>query len=227
MPQVLLFSGCLGMLLCQFAIFVYAPTEQSLGLIQKIFYLHLPMAWWALISFFTLFCASIAYLWKRNAKIDNFCAASAEIGVLFSGIALATGIIWAKRSWGVWWTWDPRLTTTLVMWFIYAAYLVFRGLDIPAAKKRKLCAVLGILAFLDVPLVFFSARIFRSIHPSVFAHQSGGLESEMLYTLLGCLAAMGLFWAGLLLLRAKQLQQQNLLAELALTDNIEHWETLK
>ena len=125
--------------------------------------------------------------------------------VLLAGLALVTGMIWARRSWGVWWTWDPRLTTTLVMWFIYAGYLVLRGLDLPPQRKRMICAVVGVVAFLDVPLVFLSARLWRSIHPAVFASKGGGLEPEMKLTAIACVAAMGLFWAGLVWLRTRQL----------------------
>lgn len=207
MPAMLMILGCAAMLLGQFLVYFYAPMEATMGLAQKIFYIHLPLAWWALVSFFIVFCASIGYLVKKKRKLDLLAGAAAETGVLFSGLALITGMIWARHSWGVWWTWDPRLSTTLVMWFIYAAYLVFRGLDLPDTKKRTLCAALGIFAFLDVPLVFFSARLFRSIHPAVFAKQ-GGLEPEMLHAAIGSSIALGLFWCGLLLFRARQLSMQ-------------------
>lgn len=193
------------MLLNQLLIFFYAPIESNLGIIQKIFYFHMPLAFWALCSFFVVFVASVLYLFKKSNALDRLSAASAEIGVLFSGLALITGIIWAKRSWGVWWTWDPRLSTTLIMWFIYSAYLVFRTLPLPQVRMKMICAVLGVVAFLDVPLVFLSARIFRSIHPAVFASKEGGLEPEMLYTTLACIASLGLFWLGLILFRSEQL----------------------
>ena len=127
MPQLLALLGGLAFACCQWLIYVYAPEEATLGLIQKIFYIHLPLAWWALISFFTVFLGSIAYLLRRAPGADRLCAAAAEVGVLLSGLALVTGMLWARKSWGVWWTWDPRLTTTLIMWFVYAGYLVLRG----------------------------------------------------------------------------------------------------
>ena len=139
-----------------------------------------------------------------------------QVGVLLAGLALVTGMIWARRSWGVWWTWDPRLTTTLVMWFIYAGYLVLRGLDLPPQRKRMICAVVGVVAFLDVPLVFLSARLWRSIHPAVFASKGGGLEPEMKLTAIACVAAMGLFWAGLVWLRTRQLGLRDRLDSLRL-----------
>lgn len=197
--------GGVGMSICQWLIYVYAPLEASMGLAQKIFYLHLPLAWWALISFLAVFVFSIAYLAKKRAAYDNISAAAAEIGLLLASLALASGMIWARLSWGVWWTWDPRLVTTLVMWFIYSAYLVIRHMDVPLQRRRTVCAVVGIIAFLDVPLVFFSARIFRSIHPAVFASGQGGMEPEMKLTAIACVISLGFLWAALLWIRTSQL----------------------
>ena len=205
MPQLLAVAGGLAMAGAQWLIWCYAPEEASLGLMQKIFYLHLPLAWWALISFFVVFLGSIAVLARRSDAADRLCAAAAEVGVLFSGLTLVTGLVWARRSWGVWWTWDPRLTTALVMWFVYAAYLLLRGLDMAPERRRLVCAVVGVAAFLDVPLVFVSARIWRSIHPAVFASREGGLEPEMKLTAVACVVALGLFWAALVWLRKRQL----------------------
>ncbi|MDE7371387.1 MAG: cytochrome c biogenesis protein, partial [Desulfovibrio sp.] len=196
MPQLLALAGALAMAASQWLIWCYAPEEATLGLMQKIFYLHLPLAWWALISFFIVFLGSIAVLLRRSDAADRLCAAAAEVGVLFSGLTLVTGMIWARRSWGVWWTWDPRLSTALVMWFVYAAYLLLRGLDMAPERRRLVCAVVGVAAFLDVPLVFVSARIWRSIHPAVFASREGGLEPEMKLTAVACVLALGLCWAG-------------------------------
>ena len=205
MPQLLALAGALAMAASQWLIWCYAPEEATLGLMQKIFYLHLPLAWWALISFFIVFLGSIAVLLRRSDAADRLCAAAAEVGVLFSGLTLVTGMLWARRSWGVWWTWDPRLSTALVMWFVYAAYLLLRGLDMAPERRRLVCAVVGAAAFLDVPLVFVSARIWRSIHPAVFASREGGLEPEMKLTAVACVLALGLFWAGLVWLRKRQL----------------------
>ena len=134
-PLLLVLLGGAALAVCQWLIFFYAPVEAQLGLMQKVFYTHLPLAWWALISFLVVFVASIVYLIRRSPAADRVCAAAAEVGVLLAGLALVTGMIWARRSWGVWWTWDPRLTTTLVMWFIYAGYLVLRGLAMRATNR--------------------------------------------------------------------------------------------
>lgn len=204
MARIAALLGCLCMAACQWLIACYAPLEAAMGPVQKIFYYHLPLAWWGLISFLAVFIGSIMYLWKRALFWDCLCAACAEVGLLLAALSVMTGMIWARRSWGVWWTWDPRLTTALVMCFLYAGYMLIRGLDMPVDRKRVICAVIGIIAFADVPLVFFSARIFRSIHPSVFASEGGGLEPEMKLTALACVAAMGFVWYSLCALRYKQ-----------------------
>jgi len=191
--------------LAQYAIWFHAPVEQTMGVVQKIFYTHLPMAWWSFVSFFVVFVASILYLAKRRSAYARLAGAAAELGVLLSGLALATGMCWARPIWNVWWTWDPRLTTTLVMWFVYAAYLLLRGSDIGGQRKDAVLAVLGIVAFLDVPLVFISARYWRRIHPAVFGPQGGGMEPEMWQAMMINLVAMGLLWLALLLARTKQL----------------------
>lgn len=191
--------------IAQALIFFYAPLEESMGLIQKIFYYHLPFAILALFSFFLVFIGSIFYLYKKNLYIDCFNQACAEIGVLFSSIALITGMIWGKKAWGVWWTWDPRLTTTFIMWFVYSAYLLIGNLEIPVVRQRLIRAVLGIVAFVDVPLVFLSARFFRSIHPAVFAHEDGSIDPTMAYTAVFCCIALGFFWLALIIFRKNQL----------------------
>jgi len=206
---ILCLAGALGLAAGQWLIFAYAPMEQTMGLIQKVFYIHLPLSWWALVSFFVVFVCSIAYLAKRREGLDRLARAAAEIGVVFTSLCLVTGVIWGRRSWGVWWTWDPRLSTALVMWFVYVAYLILGTLDASPQRKALIRSVLGIVSFLDVPLVFLSARMWRSVHPAVFASKGGGLEPEMKLTVFFCVGAMGLLWLGLLLLRKKQLDQES------------------
>lgn len=183
----------------QWFIWSYAPLEETMGVVQKIFYIHMPLAWWALVSFFVVFVASIRHLMKRDAGSDILAGAAAEVGVLMSGLALVSGSIWGRAAWNVWWTWDPRLTTTLIMWFVYAGYLVLRGSGMGGERRALVCAVLGVVAFLDVPLVFYSARIWRSVHPAVLASQGGGLEPEMWRTVLVNLGAFGVLWLTLVL----------------------------
>ena len=109
--------GGVLMAACQVLIYRYAPVEQTMGLVQKIFYTHLPLAWWSFVSFFLVCVSGVAYLKTRNRHWDAVAGAAAEVGVVLSGLALVSGSIWARHSWGVWWTWDPRLTTTMILWF--------------------------------------------------------------------------------------------------------------
>lgn len=191
-----IFSGLslatwVALLVAQAMMWLYAPVESSMGLVQKIFYLHLPLAWWAFVAFFIVFAASLGFLWKRKPAFDLLAAAAAEVGVLFTVLVLITGSLWGRASWNTWWTWDPRLTTALVMCFAYLAYLALRQAWIPSPRREVMCAVLGILAFADVPLVFASARLWRSIHPAVFASSGGGMPPEMIWTLMAGLLAWG------------------------------------
>ncbi len=187
----------------QYFIWMYAPVEETMGIVQKIFYMHMPMAWWSLVSFFVVFVASILFLAKKTPFWDHLAGASAEIGVVLSSLALITGSLWARPIWNVWWTWDPRLTTTLIMWFVYVAYLLVRSADVGGERRGTISAVLGIVAFLDVPLVFLSARYWRSIHPAVLGSKSGGMEPEMWTTLIVCLIGWGLLWSVFLIIRTK------------------------
>ncbi len=197
--------GAAGLIIAQYFIWIYAPVEATMGIMQKIFYFHLPMAWWGLICFFVVFCASLVFLISKNPFMDRLSQAAAEMGLLYSALALATGSLWARAAWNTWWTWDPRLSTTLVMWFIYAGYLALRqSIDNPQ-KMRAVSAVLGVVAFLNVPLVFLSARMWRSIHPAVFGSKGGGLEPEMMTTVLVCIVAWGILTSGILFYRLRQL----------------------
>jgi len=207
MTRILAILAALSFFAAQWFIWVYAPVEATMGVVQKIFYFHMPLALWAMASFAVVFCASVAVLLNKGGAWDRLAAAACEIGVLFSGLALVTGSLWGRPIWNVWWTWDPRLTTTLVMWFVYAAYLVVRASEVGGERGPMIRAALGVVAFLDVPLVFVSARKWRSIHPTVFGAQGSGLEPEMLTTLLVSALAIGLLWAALLRLRSRQLNQ--------------------
>lgn len=202
--KILALAAIPALCAAQYMIWFYAPVEATMGLVQKVFYLHMPLAIWSFASFLVVFAASLMYLVRRTAFWDALAGSAAEIGVLFSGLALVTGSIWGRAAWNVWWTWDPRLTTTLIMWFVYAGYLLLRSAPMGGERRALVCAVLGVVAFLDVPLVFYSARLWRSVHPAVFGRQGGGLEPEMLHTLLAGMFAVGLLWICLLLVRHGQ-----------------------
>ncbi|MFW2331025.1 MAG: cytochrome c biogenesis protein [Nitrospinota bacterium] len=148
------------------AVLDFAPTESFMGLPQKIFYYHVPIALFCIFSFFITFVASIGFLVTKNFIYDSIAFVATEIGMLLGTLILITGVFWAKPVWGVWWTWDPRLTTTLVLWLIFAGYLVLRA-QVPDRQRRGLySAIIGIVGFVDVPLVHFSVKLWsRGIHP--------------------------------------------------------------
>lgn len=216
--NLLALAGGTGMACCQWLVYRYAPVEETMGLAQKIFYFHLPVAWWSFVSFFVACAAGAAYLKTRRPRWDLLSAAAVETGMVCATLALITGSIWARHSWGVWWTWDPRLTTTLILWFIYAGYMALRSMDMPPERKAALGAVVAIVGFLDVPLVFLSARLWRSIHPAVFAAKGGGLEPEMAVAVIASVLCFGLLWAALLGLRCGQLRLAHALDTLLFED---------
>lgn len=201
----------------QYLIYFYAPVEQVLGYAQKIFYYHLPVAWWSFVSFFLSALCGILYLVKKKQKFDIVSHASAEIGFFLATLTLISGSIWGRHSWGVWWTWDPKLTTALVLWFIFAAYLVIRTMPMPKEQQASVSAVVAVIGFLDVPLVFFATRLWRSIHPAVFHSEGGGLETAMVHTIVFCVLSFVFIWLWLLLFRTNQLSQEAQLANLKTT----------
>ena len=165
---------CVTMLAALYLIFMVVPTEQQMGIVQRIFYFHVSSAWMAFLGFFLVAGASAVYLWNGSPAADRLAYAAAEVGVLFCTLVLVTGPIWARPIWGVWWTWDPRLTMTVVLWAIYASYLMLRafGGDDPALARYA--AVLGIVGVLDIPLIVVSVRLLRGIHPAVLTRTEGG-----------------------------------------------------
>ncbi|MDO8690544.1 MAG: cytochrome c biogenesis protein CcsA [Dehalococcoidia bacterium] len=191
----------LAMLAAIYGALIWAPPDADMGDFQRIFYFHVPSAWIAFLSFFVTFLGGIAYLRTRKFQWDFLAVASAEIGVVFTTAALITGSIWAKPIWGGWWTWDPRLTTTLVLWFIYVSYLILRkNVDDPS-HRASLSAVVGMVGFVDVPIVFMSIRWWRTIHPIVFEGTEFRVAPVMMVALLISLAAFTIFYAYLLKVR--------------------------
>jgi len=184
-------------------IFGWAPEERTMGPIQKIFYIHVPSAWVAFLAFFVVFLSSLAYLAGRRERFDRIAASSAETGLLFCTLVLVTGPIWAKPVWGSWWTWDPRLTSTLVLWFLYLGYFALRSYLPPGPRRSALAAVLGVIAFLDVPVIYFSIRWWRNQHPSpvIAGGEGSGLDPRMRLVFVVSLAAFTVLYAGLLAAR--------------------------
>jgi heme exporter protein C len=169
---------------------VAAPTEQTMGDVQRIFYYHVPSAWTAFLLFAINFVASVVYLVRQSIKADIVALVTAEVGVVFCTVVLVTGPIWARPVWGIWWTWDVRLTSTLVLWLIYVSYLMLRRFS-SSGQTPLMAAVLAIFGALDVPLVYFSIRFFRTQHPQPVIGGEGSIDPRMLHALL-------INWAGFL-----------------------------
>ena len=181
-------------------VFWYAPVEQTMGMVQKVFYFHVASTWMGMLGFLLSAVASIMYLRTKNLKWDAAAVSGTEIGMVFLLIGIITGSIWAKPIWNTWWTWDPRLTTTLIMELIYAAYFLFRANLGEIRQKARLSAIYNIVGFITVPITFLSIRIFRSIHPVIIhsASSSSGMfamSDRMQVTFFASLAVFSLFFA--------------------------------
>ncbi len=180
------------------AIFLYVPTEKTEGIVQRIMYFHIPSAWIAFFAFFIVFICSILFLWKKEREWDIYAHASAEVGVLFCTLVLITGPIWAKPIWGTWWVWDARLTSTLVLWLIYVAYLMLRVQSEAGSTRARYAAVIGIVGFLDIPLIHFSVLWWRTFHPQpkiiTTEGLGAGMDNSMIITLMISLAAFTLIY---------------------------------
>ena len=181
---------------------IFAPEDAEQGPAQRIFYIHVPSAWIGFLAFFVVFVASIAVLSTGKRKWDDLASASAEVGLVFTTAVLITGPLWCRPVWGVYWTWDPRLTSFMMLWLIYLSYLILRGYVPEPARRAKYSAVLGIVGFLDVPIVYLSVRWWRSEHPgSVF--EGGGVPTEMLIPLFVGLIVFTLMYGYLLSVRLR------------------------
>jgi len=166
-----------------YAIFVLAPVEQQMGIVQKIFYFHVPSAYAMYLGFGVSAVGSAVYLVKRDPRWDALAVAGAEVGTLFCLIVLLTGPLWARKAWGVWWTWDPRLTTTLLAGMIFAAYLALRSMGDAGEVEKRFAAGLALFGLVDLPLIHYSVQRWRGVHPTVITGKGGGLESEMYWAL--------------------------------------------
>jgi heme exporter protein C len=201
---VLFFLVAVLMPVCLYLVFKVVPDEVTMGAVQRIFYFHVPSAWVAFMGFFVVFASSILYLATRRLLWDVVAHSAAELGVLFCSIVLFTGPIWARPVWGTWWTWEARLTTTLVLEMVFVAYLVLRTQAENRAQAARLSAVVGIVGFLDVPIIYYSVRIWRGHHPIVFKSSGGqGLEPIMLKTFMLCMTTFTLLFLLLLAMRIR------------------------
>ena len=162
---------------------VVAPTEQTMGDVQRIFYYHVPSAWTCFLLFFINFVASIWYLFTRTSKADAIAVTTAEVGVVFWSVVIITGPLWARPVWGIWWTWDARLTSTLVLGLIYVSYLILRRFA-TGGQTPILAAALAVFGFADVPFVYLSIWYFRTQHPQPVIGGGGSLHPAMWHALL-------------------------------------------
>ena len=178
--------GILGLAFAYVLALQFTPTERFQGLPQKIFYVHVPAAWCALLAFSLVGIASILYLWLRDFRLDLFAEASAEVGLVFSVVMLTTGPLWGKPVWNTWWTWDARLTFTLILFFLFLGYRALRGAVQDPGERARFSAVLGIMGLILVPFVHLTVYLFRTLHPQpiVLKPSEPSLPGSMLRTLL-------------------------------------------
>ena len=220
LKTVLAITTGVMMLIDIWLIFMVAPTDSVLGHVQRVFYFHVPIAIMSFLAFFVVFIASLGYLIKRTPKWDAIAHASAEVGVVFVTLALLTGMIWARPIWNTWWTWEPRLTTTMILWLIYVAYLMVRSYAPSQSKGAIYGAVVGILGFVDVPIVYYSVVWWRSVHPSPvvgpFA-QADALDSTMAWILLYSFITFVFFFAYMVMERIELRNTEEALGRIRFT----------
>ncbi|MHB8960883.1 MAG: cytochrome c biogenesis protein CcsA [Candidatus Limnocylindrales bacterium] len=178
---------------------VVVPPDASQGDVQRLMYVHVPSAWVGYLAFFVVFVSSAGYLWRRDPRLDRLAAASAEVGVLFTGLAIASGSIWGKATWGMWWDWDPRLTTTGIMLLAYVAYVLLRQSISDRQRRGRIAAAFGVLAFLNVPIVHFSVLWWRGLHqaPTVIRPGDPSIDHVLLAQLVASVVAFSLVFAWL------------------------------
>jgi heme exporter protein C len=176
--------GALAILLviaAAYASFYIAPEERTMGVVQRIFYFHVGSAWAGMDAFLVCFICNLLYIWKREQKYDWLGVAAAEVGLVLTTVVLITGPIWAKPAWGIYWTWDARLTSTFVLWLLYVSYLLLRSLVEEPDRRALLSSLFGVFAFIDVPLVFGAIRWWRTQHPApvIMGGPGSGLDPTM------------------------------------------------
>ena len=197
------FLAAATLVLSFWMIFFYAPTEREMGIVQRIFYVHVPSAWVAFLAFGVVALCSLGYLWLKDERLDAISVAAAELGVVFTTIVLITGPLWGKIAWGAWWVWEPRLTLTLLLWFIYVGYFILRGAADSPERGKRFAAILGVVGAVDIPLIHMSVQWFRSQHPQPVVMKPEGPTAapEIVQTLLVSLLAFTLLFFSLLLAR--------------------------
>jgi len=195
--------GLLGLMFVYWLSFFWVSTEANQGVAQRIFYVHVPAAWTAFLAFGLCALTSAMYLWLRDDRLDRAAVAAAEGGMVFGAIMLTTGPLWGRIAWGTYWTWEPRLTLTLLLWFIFLGYFMVRSSTENPEKGKRFAAVVAIVGALDIPFIHLSVLWFRSLHPQPVVVKPDGptLPGDMLTTLLTSVAAFTVLFLGLFMLR--------------------------
>lgn len=199
--RVLWATGFVLLIIALYLAFLYAPREKTMGDVQRIFYFHMPLAWNGFLAFFVTFIFGIKYLISRKVTDDLVAASSAEIGLFFITLAIITGSLWARPAWGTFWVWEPRLTTAFILWLMYVFYIFLRRSIEDRDRARLISSVYGIIAFVNVPLVFMSIRWWRTQHPVVIKMGKFEMAPQMVQTLLFSLATFTVIYFMILLQR--------------------------
>jgi len=208
-------ASLLTMLVGLYMAFIYVPADAVQGDVQRIFYVHVPMAWLAYLAYAVLFVGALGYLWKRDLKWDRLARASAELGFVFTTLVLISGSLWGRPIWGAWWQWEARLTTTLVLWFIYLGYFLVRSFSADVERAARISAVVALIGAIDIPIIHQSVEWWRTLHPEPVVLDTGGpnLPNSMLATLIVCFLGFTLFFAYLTWMRVRVEVVRDLLNE--------------
>ncbi|MDT8448172.1 MAG: cytochrome c biogenesis protein CcsA [bacterium] len=211
--RILGLATALALAVTFYLVFVWAPLEQAMGFVQKIMYIHVPSVLVCYAAFFIAFLASIGYLWKRKEGYDVAAYAASEVGVIFCGLTLVTGAIWGRPTWNTYWTWDARLTTTLILFLIFVGYLLLRRFVEYSEQQARFAAIIAIIGFMDIPLIHQAVTWWRTLHqPStMFSRKGQMIDDPLKWMLYLSMVAFYLLFAYLL---TKRIQMERAEREL-------------
>ena len=207
------------MALTLYLIYFWVPTEQNLGVSQRIFYFHVPLGWIGMVSIVVVAVASVMHLFTGKQRWDDLAYSTAELGMIYASLILVTGAIWGKPVWGVWWTWDPKLTTTLVLWFIYVGYLMMRAYGPSGSQGKRFASVIALIGAIDAPIIYMASIWWRTAHPALnigpAAEESEAIGDSRIYlTLLASVITFTVMYVYLLIERYSMRKSESELDEL-------------